>query len=304
MSCSDDWIAVDWGTTSLRAWLMSADGQVLAQQANQCGMNTLKQDEFESQLLMLTDNWLSDETVTKVLICGMAGSREGWIEAPYAAVPVVLPNELSAVQAPTTDLRHQAWILPGLMQAEPPNVMRGEETQIAGFLQEQPDFTGVVVLPGTHTKWVQLNKQTVLAFTSVMTGELFNLLSQQSILRHTVSKGQWQQAVFDEHLLQSLQSPVGFAGRLFDLRAARLLHGQTGEIAFAKLSAELVALELAAVQEKLLQDEQVPLAVIGNDHLAALYKRSLELFGYEAQAFSGDDLSLSGLRAAYQHLFQ
>lgn len=295
-----DWVAVDWGTSCLRAWAMSEDGRVLAQRANEQGMGKLSAADYEQQFLTLAGDWLMADEPTEILVCGMAGSREGWQEAAYLPVPVRLPQQLAAVSVTTADPRLQVAILPGLKQLQPANVMRGEETQIAGFLGQQPDFSGVLVLPGTHTKWVRIQQQQVQEFTTAMTGELFKLISEQSILCHSVSHEYWQQAVFDDHFISALQNPAGLSQRLFGLRASGLLQNQSGDTAFAKLSADLIALEIAGVQNNLLSGNDTSIAVIGNNRLAALYQRALELAERPAQAYSGAELALAGLIAAYQ----
>ena len=127
-------IAVDWGTTRLRAWAMSGGGAVLAGAESERGMGRLSPPEFEGALLEIISLWLAKGRRTEVLVCGMAGARQGWQEAPYRKVPCepVLPGMQIAVRA--RDKRLDVHIIPGLSQASPPDVMRGEETQLAGLL--------------------------------------------------------------------------------------------------------------------------------------------------------------------------
>jgi 2-dehydro-3-deoxygalactonokinase len=180
-----DWIAVDWGTTHLRAWAMAEDGTVRAEARSDDGMGHLARDAFEPALLSLIEPWLGAGPMD-VLACGMVGSRQGWVEAPYVAVPAK-PTNLTPVPVTTRDPRLRVSILPGLKQDAPPDVMRGEETQIAGFLAAALGFDGVLCLPGTHAKWVQISAGEVVSFRTFMTGELFDLLSAVSVLRHSVA---------------------------------------------------------------------------------------------------------------------
>ena len=127
-----DWIALDWGTTRLRAFAMADTGEVLDRAESPAGMGRLEgAAAFEAALVALVGPWLPADRVTEVIACGMVGARQGWIEAPYAAVPCA-PQAGGAVAAPTTDPRLAVRILPGLSQRAPADVMRGEETQIAG----------------------------------------------------------------------------------------------------------------------------------------------------------------------------
>ena len=129
-------------------------------------------------LLGLVGGWLAEGARTDVLICGMAGARGGWAEAPYAAVPCA-PGPASFARAPTRDPRLAVRILPGLRQDTPADVMRGEETQLAGLLAAEPGFEGIACLPGTHTKWAHVSAGEVVSFASYMTGEIFALLAGQ-----------------------------------------------------------------------------------------------------------------------------
>jgi 2-dehydro-3-deoxygalactonokinase len=136
------WIAVDWGSSNLRAWAMDARGQVLAEAGSADGAAGLTPDGFEPALLALAAPWLAPDRPTDVIVCGMAGARGAWAEAAYARVPCP-PTPAATVAAPTADPRLAVRILPGLAQDDPPDVMRGEETQIAGLVATEPGFDGV-----------------------------------------------------------------------------------------------------------------------------------------------------------------
>jgi 2-dehydro-3-deoxygalactonokinase len=191
-----------------------------------------------------------------VLACGMVGSRQGWAEAPYVAVPA-RPATLSPVPVATKDSRLRVSILPGLKQAVPPDVMRGEETQIAGFLAAAPGFDGVLCLPGTHAKWVQISAEEVVSFRTFMTGELFELLSTQSVLRHSIAGAGADPDAFREAVSDTLSRPETLAQRLFSIRAGQLLDGTSGEVGRARLSGALIGAELAAAKPYWLGQEVV-----------------------------------------------
>lgn len=160
-----------------------------------------------------------------VLICGMAGARQGWAEAPY----LTTPTRLDALHegAIRLDARGDVRILPGIAQtsADRPDVMRGEETQLLGVTDA--GFTGLVCIPGTHSKWVRIEAGEVVEFSTYMTGELFAVLSRHSILSYAVdAAGQFDvdDAAFRQALAAALAAPAGLTSSLFRLRAAQLLN--------------------------------------------------------------------------------
>ena len=200
VSVTPAWIAVDWGSSNLRAWAVNGDDAVIAQASSARGMLGLAADEFEDVLRVLINDWLPDDATSPmpVLICGMAGARQGWQEAAYLPLPTekapsrdvlgALSEQLTHVA--TRDSRLAVAIVPGLCQQQPSyDVMRGEETQLAGLVAAQPDYSGAVCLPGTHAKWAHLVGGAITGFSTFMSGELFKLLSQDSVLKHSVAAG-------------------------------------------------------------------------------------------------------------------
>ncbi len=291
-----DWIAVDWGTSNLRAWAMASDGTVKDCASSDKGMSTLTKDAFEPTLISLTEQWLGC-TETPVIACGMVGARQGWSEAPYRAVPTTPHGTLSPCK--TDDNRITMHILPGLKQDKSPDVMRGEETQIAGFLADNPDFDGVLCLPGTHTKWVHISAKEVVSFQTVMTGELFALLSQNSVLRHSVDSADWDDDAFTQAVADTLTKPETVTSRLFQIRASHLLENTAADTCKARLSGALIGAEIAATKPYWLGQN---LALIGAPKLNALYAKALETQGLSPSQYVGDDLTLKGLTAAYKEL--
>ncbi|APX12035.1 2-dehydro-3-deoxygalactonokinase [Tateyamaria omphalii] len=287
------WIAVDWGTSHVRAWLMRADGTVLDRRSSAQGMGSLDRAGFEPALRAL----VGDALPAPVLACGMVGSRQGWAEAPYAAVPCAPPSAAEAVRVTGTDL--DVRILPGVKQVKPADVMRGEETQIAGFLAMSPGFDGVICLPGTHTKWAHVSAGEIVSFRTAMTGEMFALLSEQSVLRHSVGDG-WDADSFAAGVDQSLSRPEGLAAALFSLRAEGLLDGLPGDAARARLSGLLVGAELAAMRPYWLGQQ---VALIGAEALSSAYAEALKTQGVPSQMADAEEMTLAGLTAAYTQIY-
>ncbi|MBN8631353.1 MAG: 2-dehydro-3-deoxygalactonokinase [Rhodobacterales bacterium] len=284
------WIAVDWGTSNLRAWAMGPDGCVLAEASSEDGMGKLTRDGFEPALLRLIGPWLAGRA--PVVACGMVGSRQGWCEAPYRTVPCTPLDRAAEVLAPTTDARLRVTIAPGLKQTAPADVMRGEETQIAGALRLMPGYDGVLCLPGTHSKWAHISAGEVVSFQTFMTGEMFALLSEASVLRHGMQGGGWDEAGFEAGVSDALSRPERLGARLFSLRAEGLIAGLSPAAALSRLSGLLIGTELAAAKPYWLGQR---VTLVGAERLSAAYARALALQGVEATRLSATDCTLAGL---------
>ncbi len=261
-----------------------------AESAN--GMARVAQGDFQSCLMELVETWLPAAPVD-VIACGMVGARQGWVEAPYTAVPAA-PVSVAPFRVPGTDPRIRAFVVPGLKQMSPPDVMRGEETQIAGYLATKTNWDGVICLPGTHTKWVQVSAGEVVSFRTFLTGELFDLLKHQSVLKHSVGDG-WDDTAFRETVADALSKPEQMAARLFGLRAADLLNGQDKGTARARLSGTLIGAELAATRPYWLGQQ---IAIVGAKGLSGLYAQALAAQGASAEIIDVTQATLAGLAQA------
>jgi 2-dehydro-3-deoxygalactonokinase len=295
-----NWIAADWGTTHLRVWSMSQSNEILDHRQSENGMGKLVSSQFEVALLDLVEDCLQPGRQTPVVICGMAGARQGWIEAPYLTTPCPPPALSEATVVPGTDPRLDVRILPGVRQMTPADVMRGEETQIAGFLSLEPEFEGRLCLPGTHTKWVELKKGTIRSFSTYMTGELFNLLSKQSVLRHGIAQAELDQNAFQTAIRDINSAPATLTEELFRIRAEGLLSGLSPAAAYSRLSGLLIGAELAAVKRGAAPNEQI--VILGSDRIAAAYELGLTTLGLPSKCLPAEDITLRGLTLAYSSL--
>ena len=289
-----DWIALDWGTSNLRGWAMRG-GEVLATANSTAGMGTLTRAGYADALATLIDGW-HVAPGTPVVACGMVGSRQGWCEAPYRAVPC---TPLNSQMTPVNDTALDVHIIPGLRQVTPADVMRGEETQIAGFLALNDGWDGVICLPGTHTKWVQVSAGEVISFQTYMTGEMFALLSQASVLRHSVQSDGWDSQAFDNAVEEALTKPEKLAARLFSIRASDLLENTPPDTSRARLSGLLIGAELAASKPYWLGTN---IAILGAAETARHYGRALQTQGAAATIADAARMTLAGLTAAYRQM--
>ena len=201
-------VAVDWGTSSFRGWLMSAGGDVLAESRGSEGMLHCSGTGFAPVLRDHLARLGAPEEIP-VLICGMACARQGWVEAPYLKTPTRLDalHEGAVRIDAATDIR----ILPGVAQAraDRPDVMLGEETQLLGVTE--PGFTGLVCIPGTHSKWIRIEAGRIVEFSTYMTGELYAVMAQHSILAHALE-------LAHEGVIQVRKARAGFMHELHDPR--------------------------------------------------------------------------------------
>ncbi|WP_299360562.1 2-dehydro-3-deoxygalactonokinase [uncultured Paracoccus sp.] len=291
-----DWIAVDWGTSALRVWAMADDGTVLDRGRSDQGMGGLDPEGFEPALLALIGGWLPAAGTIPVIACGMVGARQGWAEAGYRPVPCA-PLALPLTVPPVSDSRIRVGIVPGLSQLRPSaDVMRGEETQIAGVMALEPGWDGVVCLPGTHSKWAEISAGEVVSFRSFMTGELFALLSTRSVLRHGLAgSGDDDEAAFDAAVLDGAARPEALAARLFTLRAEALLTGLPAAAARARLSGLLIGAELVAARPWWLGRDVL---IVGDDAMAGRYGRALSAMGVTSRTLPAERAVLAGLSRA------
>lgn len=288
-----DWIAVDWGTTNLRAFAMGPEG-LRAEAMSDEGMGRLTPAEFEPALIRLIEPWLG-QGVTPVLACGMVGSRQGWQEAPYRSVPCAPLEPGQLVPVPVRDGRIRVEIAPGLKQMRPADVMRGEETQIAGALALYPGFDGAMCLPGTHSKWVQISAGDVVSFQTFLTGEMFALFSTQSVLRHGMAGTGWDEAAFDAGVAEGMARPERLAASLFRLRAEGLIADLGADAARARLSGLLIGAELAASRAYWLGARVV---LVGSVALTGLYARALAAQAVTVETLAAKDCTIAGLAYA------
>jgi 2-dehydro-3-deoxygalactonokinase len=294
-------VAVDWGTSSFRSWLMAADGTVLAESRGPEGMLHCATSGFAP---VLRDHLgrLGADARLPVLICGMAGAKQGWVEAPYLKTP----TRLDALHdgAIHVDTPGNVCILPGVAQAQAgqPDVMRGEETQLLGITEA--DFTGLVCIPGTHSKWIRIENGALVAFTTYMTGELFSVIAQHSILMHAVeTAGLATQdgAPFRDGLATAQAAPSGLTTSLFRLRAAQLLGFEQRADGAARLSGLLIGSEISDAMQRFGNTRKIRLMAAGS--LGALYQSALESSGFDVTMIDAEQASRRGLAKAAINLW-
>jgi len=287
-------IALDWGTTSLRAYLLGADGAVLERREAPLGILNVEGGDFARAFRGATEGWPR----APALAAGMIGSRQGWREAPYVECPAGLGDvarRLLAVEGAA--LR----IAPGvsLIDADGvPDVMRGEETQIFGACG--PGESGIAVLPGTHSKWALVEGGRIRRFATFMTGEAFAALSEHTILGRLFEGCAPDEAAFARGVAHAALEEKGRGGllhRLFSARTLGLLGKLPGASLRSYLSGLLIGAELAEALAWL-DDAPTRVTVIGGAALARSYRAALEQRGVAAGLAPPDAAATGLLRIA------
>lgn len=298
------YVAVDWGTSSFRLWLMDEADQVLAERRSGEGMTTASGIGFGKVL----NNHLQAVQAPAdlpVIICGMAGARQGWVEAGYVDVPARLSTVLDgAVRVPAED--RDIRILPGIAQRfeDRPDVMRGEETQLLGSAVKGQDGARLVCMPGTHSKWVSVQGETVDGFSSFMTGEVFEALSKHTILKHAMADAEsfdGDHPAFVSGLKAARGNPAMFTNLIFTCRAGQLLHGLDATSAAARLSGILIGTEMAGGLS--IAGESAGVQLVASGKLQALYEAAFRALGLTYQTVDADLAVRNGLMAAARSLF-
>ena len=285
------WIAVDWGTTSFRAYLM-VNNDVLENVETNDGMKFVQNQHFENTLVSLIEPWLDHKNKIEILASGMVGSKQGWIEAPYQKTPCNL-NNIEFISPSVKDNRFSLKIFSGVSQHNTPDVMRGEETQIAGFLYDNPNFNGSICLPGTHSKWVNIENGNIINFKTFMTGELFEIISKNSILIHSVTSNKVLKNELKMAVDEIFNNPEIFGNVLFQLRADDLINSKGSKVYKSKLSGYLLGLELVGSLELW---EKKDVILIGNPDLTELYEYILRNRVNSIKNFLSKDMVLKGLK--------
>lgn len=284
-------IALDWGSSQLRAYRFDTAGHIAEQRVSVDGASQLSggAPAFADALRALAADWLGPGT--PVLACGMVGSAHGWREAAYVPCPVALDALHERLVEVAADDGLVVRIVPGLSTRSAdgrPDVMRGEETQLCGLLEAAPALAAraCVVMPGTHSKWVRLQDGRVAGYATRMTGELYALLREKSVLARLMPEratAGHDAAAFDRGVDVALRAGgADLAHLLFGVRALGLF----GELAPASapdyLSGLLIGTEIASARAEM---QDVPVALVGEAALCERYARALVASGAAAQTF-------------------
>ncbi|HEX7387360.1 MAG TPA: 2-dehydro-3-deoxygalactonokinase [Castellaniella sp.] len=300
-------IALDWGTTSLRAYLLDGSGSSLAERNLPLGLMNLSrlpngERDFLSAFKAACADWLDLRPGLPVIACGMVGSAQGWRQADYVDVPARVADICGRLLRIDTGLGVPLWIVPGLRKIDGlSDVIRGEETQVIGAMQcLAAQGPSLVALPGTHSKWVLVEDGCFRTFDTFMTGEVYSALQAHTILGQLMIAGAEDRLAFDRGLkvAASEEAEKGLLATLFSVRTL----GLTGRVPAAGLadylSGLLIGYEVNAVARlyatRLRRSSRVPVVLCGTPALRRRYQRALDASAW-ADVTSLDSSSRSGL---------
>jgi 2-dehydro-3-deoxygalactonokinase len=289
MRWAEGFIAVDWGTTNRRAYLLSPDGRLVDEMADECGILSIPAGGFPEAVAAVTAR-LGERPM---LMAGMIGSNRGWKEAPYVPCPAGLPELAQNIHWIDEG---RIGIVPGVSFADETraDVMRGEEVQILGAYAEGligGDTT--VCHPGTHNKWIGLEDGRICAFRTVMTGEIFNLLRRHSILADLLAE---PSEADSDAFRAGVRHGLGhddLTAELFSVRARVLLGKARREDAASYASGLLIGSDIRTGL-RLAGDGE--LVVVGAPELTTLFCMALEIAGRPAHSIDGETAFLAGAR--------
>jgi len=283
------YIAIDWGSTNLRAWLYQ-DGECIDSRKSSAGVTRLAGKTPAAVFEDTVNGWR--DSPTPVLMAGMVGSNAGWKIAPYLPCPA----RFSTFGDQLTPVADQAWIIPGLcvQRTDNNNVMRGEETQLLGARQLQP--APLYIMPGTHCKWVQADADAVNDFRTLMTGELHHLLLTHSLIGSGLPEQQTSPQAFEQGLICGIEDRA-LLPQLFEVRAAHVLGELPREQVSDYLSGLLIGSEVASMTHHFACSSEQPITIIANPELSARYQRALSQLGFRSQILDGDSAFQAGIRS-------
>jgi 2-dehydro-3-deoxygalactonokinase len=298
MSDASDFLAVDWGTSNLRAWRVGDDGAIKDVRRLPWGVAGLKPGEAAQKLNDELRPALEAERLPAVL-CGMIGSAMGLAVAPYTDCPAGPADIARRMIEPEGGV----FIAPGLRCTRPDgyvDVIRGEETKALGWLQLDPrrrQGDHILCMPGTHGKWVLIRDGRIHHFMTCMSGELFALLSAQSVIKPGAPPDDAD--AFAEGLtFGATDAPL--ASRLFTVRARMVGDGLPGGQAASFLSGLLIGDEVARLPRVLGLAPGSTIGLMGEKGLCELYGPALAAQGLKVEETDGEAAVIAGLLSLHR----
>jgi 2-dehydro-3-deoxygalactonokinase len=265
-------IAVDWGSSSFRAFRMNDDGEILERRSSAAGVLSIEGRHFKEVLFAELADWL-EAGETSVFISGMAGSRQGWVETAYLPCPVGLAELANAVvDIPMDGLK--VHLIPGVATTDSygvPDVMRGEETQALGVM-DACGGNGLICLPGTHSKWINIADNRITAFITCMTGDLFGALRRSSILSRLMTVDDHiDNATFLRGVARSANSG-GLLHHLFSVRTLALMEDLAPSDSASYLSGLLIGHEIRSAMPA-----EAHVRLVGSPLFTSLYGQAINV---------------------------
>ena len=283
-------IGIDWGTSSLRAFLIGAGGEVLDHISKPLGIMQIKDGDFERSFNDLVGPW-QQAIDLPIIASGMITSRNGWVETPYVSVPSGVQQLADALVTHKTSDGTTITFVTGMTADHNgvPDVMRGEETQIIGA-SVLGMSNGIFVMPGTHSKWITLRCDQIVDYSTYMTGEVFAALSKHTILATLMEYAPFKEDAFRKGCAVGLAEGSNFLHDLFGVRSLPLFGKITGTMVKDYLSGLLIGAEVKGADVAQIKG---PVTIIGRDDLADRYEIALSIAGLKTNR-APDDIVARG----------
>ena len=283
----------------MRYWVINKENFIIKKENSlPLGIKFINNKNYEKILENEFKYFLSDNHAVDVLCCGMIGSKQGWQDAGYLKVPFIplFHNQLVSIKTKNKNLN--IFIVPGLKQNDPPDIMRGEETQALGIITKYNNFDGVVCFTGTHSKWVQIVGNEIISFETFMTGELFQIISQYSILKKSISSANFNKSLAIEYAMISFLEPQKFSKKLFELRARNLIQNLNSSKISSAISGLTIGLEIAGSRKFWMGNDVI---LVGTSPMVDIYQAILKKQKIETKTIDSNSISLIGLKSIYKN---
>jgi 2-dehydro-3-deoxygalactonokinase len=283
-------IGIDWGTSSLRAFLIGAGGEVLEHVSKPLGIMHVKDGDFEGSFKDLIGPWQQAPGLP-IIASGMITSRNGWVETPYVSLPSGVQQLADALVTHKTSEGTTVTFVTGMAADHngAPDVMRGEETQIIGASALGMSDC-VFVMPGTHSKWITVRSNQIEDYSTFMTGEVFAALSKHTILGTLMEEAPFQEGAFRKGCAAGLAEGSNLLHDLFGVRTLPLFDKITGTMVKDYLSGLLIGAEVKGADVAQIKG---PVTIIGCDGLADRYEIALGIAGLKTNR-APDDIVAKG----------
>ena len=288
-------IALDWGTTSFRAYLVDGASRVLDTISAPEGILSVSDGNFEAALERHIGGW---DKALAVMAAGMITSRQGWVELPYVPCPASAADLAKALHHHTTASGRRIAFATGLSYRSPdgvPDVMRSEETQVFGSLGSGISH---FVTPGTHSKWISVDGERIGQFTTYVTGEVFAAVKNHTILGRLMQDGPDDEAVFARGVRAALADPAGFLHRIFSARSLGLFGELPPESIASYLSGQVIGTEVAHAIRDNPRDAEY--AVLASPGIGGRYVKAIELAGLKVR-YGDPEAIVKGLAIIARH---
>ena len=281
-------IGIDWGTSSLRAFLMASDGAILDHRQEAAGILSVKNGAFEPVFERMIGGWTANGSVP-IIASGMITSRSGWLETPYQVTPCGPAELADAIVSHKTSTGKTVNFITGIRTENNgvPDIMRGEETQIIGVAAK---IGGKFVIPGTHSKWIEVRNGRIEAFSTYMTGELFAALKNHTILGAFIGHDCQSEDGFRLGVEAGLTGQPSLLHRLFHVRTLPLFEKIQREQTGDYLSGLLIGAEIAAVRSDI--GDHCRVTCIANEDLGRRYGIALDMAGIPSDQAPGESAAL------------